>query len=150
LESTVFWKAENPVPPRDWAFPAQELRFTERNHSTPILMKTPFPAIFASLVTLCFLTSGLAITANAGQESAAILEIDSESEDHDTKLEESVLLQLKSDALLAGLSIEVTSAAGEITLSGEVETLEQKQRAEETTKGVIGVERVTNNLTVED
>ncbi|MFN3648423.1 MAG: BON domain-containing protein [Armatimonadota bacterium] len=61
--------------------------------------------------------------------------------------------QVKS-ALLAStevgaLEIDVDTVSGVVSLNGEVDTEEQKAKAEEIAKGVEGVTSVTNNLTVE-
>jgi osmotically-inducible protein OsmY len=55
---------------------------------------------------------------------------------------------LASDPVLAGMSIEVATAAGIVTLHGTVPDLSLRERAARLARAVFGVVRVDNRLTV--
>ncbi|MGE4543217.1 MAG: BON domain-containing protein [Pedobacter sp.] len=57
-----------------------------------------------------------------------------------------VKAQLAADSLTQAIQVEVETYGGVVQLSGFVESMEKKQRAEEIASGVSGVKRVINNL----
>lgn len=56
---------------------------------------------------------------------------------------------LFDEDLVRGLKISVKTYDGEVTLTGGVESVEQKQRAEEIARSVDGVREVNNLLKIE-
>ncbi|MDP4535779.1 BON domain-containing protein [Alkalimonas collagenimarina] len=66
----------------------------------------------------------------------------------DSSLNRSVSNALLRDAAFSDNSISVTSDKGHITLNGSVASLQDKNRATEIVKEVIGVTRVQNNLEI--
>jgi hyperosmotically inducible protein len=67
----------------------------------------------------------------------------------DTAITAEVKSKLATDVELATITgIEVDTTNGVVTLAGEVTTADAKRRAEEVTKNVDGVVRVTNNIRV--
>lgn len=66
----------------------------------------------------------------------------------DSSLNRSVADALLRDAAFSDNSINVTSDQGHITLNGSVASLQEKNRATEIVKEVMGVTRVQNNLEI--
>ena len=59
-----------------------------------------------------------------------------------------VQMAIKQDGELAGEVIRVSVQGGTVVLDGNVQTLDEKQRAEKAAAGVRGVVKVDNRLTV--
>ncbi|GAB6057992.1 BON domain-containing protein [Desulfonatronum parangueonense] len=57
---------------------------------------------------------------------------------------------LFEDDFVSGLDVSVNTYAGEVTLTGGVENVDQKQRAEEIARSVDGVVGVNNLLNISD
>ncbi|UQV19378.1 BON domain-containing protein [Brevundimonas albigilva] len=68
----------------------------------------------------------------------------------DERIREDVSDRLSDDWRVDASDIEVTVAAGEVTLSGTVGSREDKRRAEDITDDCSGVKHVQNNLRVKD
>ncbi|MDF1631198.1 BON domain-containing protein [Mycoplana sp. MJR14] len=66
----------------------------------------------------------------------------------DSRIREDVCDRLCDDASIDATEIEVSVEKGEITLSGTVESRDQKRRAEDCIEDVSGVKNVQNNLRV--
>jgi osmotically-inducible protein OsmY len=64
----------------------------------------------------------------------------------DKTISTKVKAQLAADSLTQAIQVEVETYGGVVQLSGFVESMEKKQRAEEIASGVSGVKRVVNNL----
>jgi osmotically-inducible protein OsmY len=64
----------------------------------------------------------------------------------DDRIREDVSDRLSDDSSLDASEIEVTVSKGEVTLSGTVESREDKRRAEDLAETVSGVQNVQNNL----
>jgi osmotically-inducible protein OsmY len=71
-----------------------------------------------------------------------------EREVSDDALYDMVKRRLANDATVKGGAIEVDVQQGVVTLKGEVDTAKQRDRAEKIVKGLNGVRKVDNKLTV--
>jgi len=68
----------------------------------------------------------------------------------DGSITDQVSIKLASDAIVKGGGIKVDVKDGVVTLAGQVELLQQRDRAAKLAKGVKGVKSVTNNITLRD
>jgi hyperosmotically inducible protein len=68
----------------------------------------------------------------------------------DGTITDQVSIKLTSDAIVKGGAIKVDVKDGVVTLAGQVEEIQQKDRAAKLAKGVKGVKSVVNNLTLRD
>ncbi|MFA5699700.1 MAG: BON domain-containing protein [Desulfuromonas sp.] len=66
----------------------------------------------------------------------------------DKTISTKVKAQLAADSLTEALQIEVETYKGVVQLSGFVNTIESKERAEEIAEAVTGVKEVKNNLNI--
>ena len=64
----------------------------------------------------------------------------------DATITTKVKAKLFDESILRGFAISVETFKGEVTLTGGVDTLDQKQRATEITRSVSGVRKVNNLL----
>jgi hyperosmotically inducible periplasmic protein len=53
-----------------------------------------------------------------------------------------------NDPTVSAIDVKVETFKGTVSLSGFVDTKEQKKQAETVAKGIAGVQKVTNNITV--
>lgn len=68
----------------------------------------------------------------------------------DGTITDQVSIKLASDAIVKGGGLKVDVKDGVVTLSGQVELLQQKDRAAKLAKGVKGVKSIVNNITLRD
>ena len=68
----------------------------------------------------------------------------------DDMISDYVRLKLAGDALVKGGALQAVSKEGVVTLTGTVETMEQKEKATKVAKKVKGVKQVVNNITLKD
>lgn len=66
----------------------------------------------------------------------------------DATITTKVKAKLLDDSILQGFAISVETFEGEVTLTGAVDTQDQKQRAAEIARSVSGVRKVNNLLKV--
>lgn len=66
----------------------------------------------------------------------------------DTAITAKVKAALGNDTLVSAFDVHVETYKGTVSLSGFVDTKQQKARAESVAKDVAGVQKVENNLTV--
>jgi hyperosmotically inducible periplasmic protein len=66
----------------------------------------------------------------------------------DDSLYNQVKIKLASDQVVKGGGLDIDVKQGVVTLSGSVETTEQKERAEKLVKKMKGVKQVVNKLTL--
>lgn len=102
-------------------------------------MRTPTYAITGLLVILAVFLGGCA---GSPQEASTGEFVD------DRAITTRVKTQLLRDEQVSGLDVNVDTFKGTVQLNGFVDSAEQKQRAEAIAKGVAGVQRVQNNLSV--
>ena len=72
------------------------------------------------------------------------------NEPDDTTIQLNITQKLTTDSSIAPLGIVATVSDGKVTLSGSVTTKELKQRVERMVKGLRGVHKVDNQITVFD
>ena len=84
-----------------------------------------------------FLTAGFCLAADKKAAS-------------DDMISDYVRLRLAGDALVKGGALQAVSKDGVVTLTGTVETNEQKEKATKLAKKVKGVKQVVNNITLKD
>ena len=68
----------------------------------------------------------------------------------DDMISDYVRLRLAGDAVVKGGALQAASKDGVVTLTGTVETIEQKEKATKVAKKVKGVKQVVNNITLKD
>ena len=68
----------------------------------------------------------------------------------DDMIADYVRLRLASDPLVKGGALEAASKDGVVTITGTVETQQQKDKASRVAKKVKGVKQVVNNITLKD
>jgi osmotically-inducible protein OsmY len=68
----------------------------------------------------------------------------------DDMISDYVRLRLAGDALVKGGALQAVSKDGVVTLTGTVETLEQKEKATKVAKKVKGVKQVVNEIKLKD
>lgn len=68
----------------------------------------------------------------------------------DDMIHDNVMIKLASDQVVKGGGLKVDVAKGVVTLSGQVESIKQKDRATKLTKQVKGVKQVINNLNLKE
>ena len=68
----------------------------------------------------------------------------------DGTITDQVSIQLASDPIVKGGGLKVEVKDGVVTLSGQVELLQQRDRAAMLAKKVKGVKQVINNITLRD
>jgi hyperosmotically inducible periplasmic protein len=66
----------------------------------------------------------------------------------DAAITAKVKSQLLSDPNVSGLNVNVTTFKGQVQLSGYVDNPDQRSKAEQITRGVSGVQSVSNDLIV--
>lgn len=66
----------------------------------------------------------------------------------DSTITTKVKAKLFEDSLLKGLSISVSTFEGQVTLTGAVDTREQRERAGELARSVYGVRKVNNLINI--
>ena len=66
----------------------------------------------------------------------------------DSTITTKVKTKILGDDFMKGLAISVTTFNGKVTLTGAVETAEQKKKAEEIARGIEGVAGVNNLLEI--
>jgi len=66
----------------------------------------------------------------------------------DAAITAKVKSQLLSDPAVSGLNVNVTTFKGQVQLSGYVDSTDQRANAEQLTRGVSGVQSVSNDLIV--
>lgn len=89
-------------------------------------------------------TSQAASSASAGAEKAA--ENTGKAID-DAAITAKVKSSMLADDQVKGLSINVDTSGGAVTLTGSAQTAAEKQRAEQLARGIEGVRTVQNNIT---
>jgi hyperosmotically inducible protein len=68
----------------------------------------------------------------------------------DDLISDNVRIKLAGDAVVKGGALEAVTKDGVVTLTGTVETQEQKDKATKVAKKVKGVKQVVNNITLKD
>jgi hyperosmotically inducible periplasmic protein len=68
----------------------------------------------------------------------------------DATITTKVKAKLFNDSVVRGFAISVKTFEGEVTLSGGVDTHEQKERASELARSVTGVRKVNNLLKIKE
>jgi hyperosmotically inducible protein len=68
----------------------------------------------------------------------------------DATITSKVKAKLLDENVLRGVSVSVQTFEGEVTLTGAVDTKEQKDRAEDVAKNVYGVRKVNNLIKVKN
>jgi len=68
----------------------------------------------------------------------------------DGTISDQVSIKLASDPIVKGGGLKVEVKDGAVTLSGQVELLQQRDKAAVLAKKVKGVKSVTNNITLRD
>lgn len=66
----------------------------------------------------------------------------------DATITTKVKAKIFGDGVMKGMGISVDTFDGQVTLTGAVDTLQQKERAEEIAKSVYGVKKVNNLLNI--
>lgn len=66
----------------------------------------------------------------------------------DVHIREKIAAELQADAQIDHAAVEVAVTEGEVVLSGEIESLQMRERAHVHAKAVEGVERVKNDLRI--
>ena len=108
-------------------------------------------------LTISFLAAGLCVTA-APRDAAALQTPDSTKtkaapdvtqKATDETIEDLVEFRLDTSDVVRKYNVHTKVAAGVVTLSGDVATAAQKAEAERLAKGVTGVVRVQNDITID-
>jgi osmotically-inducible protein OsmY len=94
-------------------------------------------ALVAVLGVAGFATAGCSTNVSAGQQ------VD------DATITASVKTKFAADTDVAAHNIDVDTVEGVVTLTGKVDTWDEKREAEAIARDTDGVRRVVNNLTVE-
>ena len=68
----------------------------------------------------------------------------------DDLISDRVRLKLAGDAVVKGGALDAATKDGVVTLTGTVETQQQKDKAAKLAKKVTGVKQVVNNITLKD
>jgi osmotically-inducible protein OsmY len=68
----------------------------------------------------------------------------------DTAITTAVKAKLAKDKIKTLVRVSVDTVGGVVTLTGTVESADQKKHAEEVTRGVKGVSKVVNNLQIKN
>lgn len=68
----------------------------------------------------------------------------------DDTISDQVSIRLASDPVVKGGALKVEVKEGVVTLTGQVELTQQKEKAAKLAKGVKGVKSVVNNITLRD
>ena len=76
----------------------------------------------------------------AGRTSGEVLD--------DSTITTKVKGKIFEDSIMKGMAISVDTFEGQVTLTGAVDTLQQKERAGELAKSVYGVKKVNNLLNI--
>ncbi len=93
------------------------------------------------LLTLVTLFSSLVACATpAGRSAGQVVD--------DATITTTVKAKIFDDSRLSGIAISVETFQGEVTLTGAVDTVEQKQRATKVAQSVRGVKKVNNLLNI--
>ena len=95
----------------------------------------------ALFVLIIFLFALGACQTPAGRSAGTVVD--------DSTITTKVKSELLADKRVSGLAISVDTFEGEVTLTGAVDTLEQKEAATEIAKNVAGVRDVKNLLKVQ-
>ena len=105
-------------------------------------MKLTVPTLVA-LLTL----GGAAATLSTGCAGTATRESTGEYID-DATITTKVKAAFVKDPVVKAIQVNVDTFKGTVQLSGFVDTSEQKARAEQIARGIMGVSNVTNNITL--
>ena len=110
-------------------------------HKYPTMKKfiTSLLAVIALSSTPLLLTSGCAGTATKESTGEYV---------DDTALTAKVKTELIRDPVVKARQVDVTTFKGTVQLSGFVDTAEQKDRAAELARAVVGVQDVKNNIVI--
>ncbi len=100
-------------------------------------MRKKYAILFVGMVI--FLISAACATP-AGRSAGQVVD--------DGTITTEVKAKLLADSLLKGVAVSVQTFEGQVTLTGAVDTNEQRAKAENIAKGVKGVKKVNNLLEI--
>jgi hyperosmotically inducible periplasmic protein len=135
-------------------FPPQQGAFDESSHPTLTLPRVVLSAAVVAALAACNPTDRQEVSkdaSQAGRSAAASAEKAAENTGQaidDAGITAKVKSSLLADDQVKGLSINVDTSGGAVTLTGSAQTAAEKQRAEQLATGVEGVRSVQNNITV--
>jgi len=94
----------------------------------------------AVAIAVAFLLPLFACSTPAGRSAGQVID--------DSAITTKVKAKILGDDFMKGLAISVSTFSGKVTLTGAVQTAEQKRKAEEIARGVDGVAGVNNLLEI--
>lgn len=99
------------------------------------------PRLISTSLILAFLLLSLAACQTpAGRTGGAVVD--------DATITSKVKAKLFDENILRGIAISVETFQGEVTLTGAVDSREQKDRAEDIAEDVNGVKKVNNHIKI--
>ena len=122
------------------------------NRSSIFSIKSLMPGFILFLTVSFFFTAGCApLWLGAGAAGGYIIASDERSVGQrfdDSFITAKVKSKLLADSMVKGFKIDVDTLEGEVTLTGIVSTEKEAKRAIDLARGVKGVVKVKNNITV--